>query len=132
MTLRELTDRHGDRITGVGYLGATHQTVRRLHGNGTHHVVADVLGHLQGEHAVTATFVALIEGHVDGQCVIQARHRLSWELHVNDWAGDAGNTADAGLGLGASGHGVPSPYALRASAPPTISLISWVISACRA
>ena len=45
-----VADRDGDALAGVPHRGATDQAVGRLHGDGTDHVVADVLGDL--EHSV--------------------------------------------------------------------------------
>src|SRR6202042_524331 len=78
------------------------------------------------------------------QRVVDGGHGLGGELDVDDRAGDPDDPAvTAGLlgavgGLGAvygGGHGahfLPLIDSASALAPPTISLISWVISACRA
>ena len=70
------------------------------------------------------------------------RHGVGGELDVDDRADDAGDPADAAAprGLpafvGNSGSHVTLSFVTwrlaRAVAPPTISLISWVISAWRA
>ena len=61
-------------------------------------------------------------------------HRVARELGVDDRADDPDDAADAGLGLGSSysSHHSSLPAAASALAPPTISLISWVIAAWRA
>jgi hypothetical protein len=48
----DVAHRDADRVAGVAHLGATHQTVGRLHRDRAHHVVADVLGDLEGQDAV--------------------------------------------------------------------------------
>src|SRR5690606_12945324 len=63
---------------------------------------------------------------------VDVRHRVPRELHVHHRADDAYDPADARPGLHSSSHHSSLPAAARALAPPTISLISWVISACRA
>ena len=76
--------------------------------------------------------LAVVEVDVDVQGVVELRHRVDGELDVDDGAGDAGDPADAGRGLGRCSHGRSSLLCgcgRSASAPPTISLISWVISA---
>src|SRR4029077_15348293 len=78
---------------------------------------------------------------VDVQRVVDLRHVLGRELDVHDGAGDPGDPAGARGGLAAGGWRfyrrghvflTPSRAPTSAPAPPTISLISWVISACRA
>ena len=53
---------------------------------------------------VVAALLALAEVHVDMQRVVELRHGLDGELHVDDRAGDAGHAPDAGGGLGRCGH----------------------------
>ncbi len=101
---RDVADGNGDRVAGVAHLGAADQAVGRLHRDGAHHVVADVLRDLEGQGAVAATLLALAEVDVDVQRVEELGHGLDGELHVDDRAGDAGHAADAGLGLGRCGH----------------------------
>ncbi len=49
VALGDVADRHGDRRAGVAHLGAADETVGRLHRDGADHVVADVLGDLEGQ-----------------------------------------------------------------------------------
>ena len=104
VALGDVADGHRDRVAGVAHLGAADEAVGRLHRDGAHHVVADVLGDLEGQGAVAATLLALAEVDVDVQRVVELGHRLDGELDVDDRAGDAGHAADAGLGLGRCGH----------------------------
>src|SRR5699024_3967364 len=78
------------------------------------------------------------EGHLGVQRVVQRRHRATRELDVHDGADDPHDPA-GGPGPGRAvlrhccGHCQSLPALVdSASAPPTISLISWVICACRA
>ena len=49
VALGDVADRHRDRAAGVGDLGAADQAVGRLHRDGAHQVVAQVLGDLEGQ-----------------------------------------------------------------------------------
>src|ERR1019366_5093895 len=137
--LGHVADRHGDRCTGVGYLGAADQPVGLLHGDGADDIVADVLRNLQGQRRGLVS-----HGHVHMQRVVDTGKLLSREFHVDDRADDPHDAASAraagfpalGCVLYGSGHAdahlLPAIVSARALAPPTISLISWVISAWRA
>ena len=74
-------------------------------------------------------FNALGEFHVHVQRVVDLRHRVARELGVDDRADDPGHPTHSGLGLYFSRHHTSLPAAASAFAPPTISLISWVIAA---
>jgi peptide chain release factor 1 len=124
-----VADRHLDRVAGVGGGGAADEPVGRLHRDRPHRVVADVLGDLQGELLVERVVLAQLD--VDVQRVVQLRQLAPAELDVHDRAGDPHDSAGAG-GFLYRGHDLSLPAAASASAPPTISLISWVISDCRA
>ncbi len=52
VALGHVADGHGDRLAGVGHLGAADQTVGRLHGDRTDHALADVLLDLEGQGAL--------------------------------------------------------------------------------
>src|SRR5699024_2773414 len=87
-------------------------------------------------------------GQVDRgrQCIVDLWHGVERELDVDNRADDSRNAAECGAlcrrGFRCSGsHGLflsalagqsPAADAARASAPPTISVSSWVISAWRA
>src|SRR5215470_17068426 len=135
---RWIPHRHRYRPAGVGDRRVAGQAVGRLHGDGPDHVVADVLLHLEGERSLLAA-----EGHVHVQGVVDAGDLLGRELHVDDGTDHLDYSAGAGAGASAlgggagraCGHGVaqlPEVASASALAPPTISLISWVISACLA
>ena len=47
VSLDDVADRHRDRLAGVGDGRTADQTVGGLHRNGSHHVVAQVLGNLE-------------------------------------------------------------------------------------
>ena len=104
MSLGDITNRHSDRVSSVRDRSTANEPIGGLHRDRPDHVVADVLGDLQGQSVCAATFVALIEGDVDGESVVQLRHRLDGELHVDDRACHAGYTPDAGGGLSRCGH----------------------------
>src|SRR5690606_38336538 len=90
------------------------------------HAVAQVLGDLQGQRPLAAGQL-----HVHVQGPVDVGHRVPGELHVDDRADDAYDPTGTCPGLHSSSHHSSLPAAARALAPPTISLISWVISACR-
>jgi hypothetical protein len=84
-------DRHGDRGAGVRNDCATHQTVGRLHADGSNGVVSDVGGDLGGD-GVGLT----LEGSVDGQREVDLGEPLRWELDVDDRAGDGEDASFTG------------------------------------
>ena len=68
---RLLADRNRDRRAGVVRDGTTREPVRRVHRDGAHAVVAQVLLHLRGQHAG----LAAITGQRDLQGVVDSRDR---------------------------------------------------------
>jgi len=116
VTLGDLAHGHRDGAAGVAHRRTADEAVGGLHGDGAHHVVADVLGHLEGEHARAAALLALVEGDVHVEGVEELRHRLDREFHVDDGAGDAGDASDTGcLRVGGrrvhrGGHVVPLSF----------------------
>ena len=119
-----VADRYRDRPAGVGDLLPADQAVRRLHRDRPDQVVAQVLGDLQGQRLATVS---------SATCTCRALKSsgtaAAGELDVDDRAGDPDDPPGGGLGLaiGSGGHRSSLPALTRASAPPTISLISWVI-----
>src|SRR4029077_15242027 len=119
--------------------GAPGDTGGGLHGVRPDRVVADVLRDLQREGGA-----ALAGRDVDMHRVVDVGHLISRELNVHDRADDPGNAAsELALGLAGGGcvfcgcghddaHLLPLIVSASALAPPTISLISCVISACLA
>jgi hypothetical protein len=95
MALGDVADRYRDGRAGVGHLGAADQAVGRLHGDRPDHVVAQVLGDLEGERARAAGQL-----DVDVQGVEDVWHRVARELGVDDRADDPDDPADRGLGFG--------------------------------
>ena len=85
---RHVADGHGDRVTGVANLGATDQAVGRLHRDGAHDVVTDVLRDLEGQGPVLDIALAGVERDVHLQRVEEFRHLLGRELDVDDRTGD--------------------------------------------
>ena len=108
-------DRHEDGRAGVHDLGAAHQAVGRVHGDGAHDVLAEMLRHLEDEALALVLGVERIED----------RRQIALELHVDDGADDLGDGAD-----GVLGH-AQLPRFYRASAPEMISMSSLVIEAWR-
>ena len=133
LALGDVADRDGDAVAGVGHRGLADQTVGGLHRDRADQAVAQVLGDLKGQRLELALLGGV--GDLDVQRVVDLRHRVDGELHVDDRADDPGDAA-RGRGRfnsgGHSGQSLPAVASARALAPPTISLISWVISACRA
>src|SRR5262249_45857500 len=131
VALGDLADRHGDRAAGVGDGGAAHQAVGRLHGDRPGGVVTQVLLDLQGQRPGP-----VVQGDIDLEGVVDVGHVIGAELHVYDGADDPGDPAGLRAGSGGCGHddthSFPAEFSASALAPPTISLISWVISAWRA
>src|SRR5699024_10201309 len=139
LALGDVAHGHGDGGTGVAHLAAADQADGGLQCDRAHQVVAQVLGGLQGD-------LGLLAAEIDRglQRVVHLRNRVRRELDVQHGPDHAGNPAHARLaGCGcrslvcSSSHDDPSVWfeaqlAAMASAPETISLISWVISACRA
>ena len=124
---------HGnrDRTTSVADFLATDHTIGGLQGDRANEVVAEVLGNLQCQGAGLAA-----NGDRRLQGVVHRGEGIVRKLNVNHRTGNAGNTAGGCCLLrGALAHIVFLFLYFaetRASAPPTISEICWVISACRA
>jgi len=79
---RSPTDRHRDRAAPVANdLGAAHQTVRRVHRDRAHGVLAEMLGHFEHEGA---------PGIVDRQRG-QDRRQFALEADIDDRADDLGD-----------------------------------------
>ena len=97
VALGHVADRHRDRRAGVAHRGAADQAVGRLHRDGADHVVADVLGDLEGQRACAPRSVAEVD--VDVQRVVDLGHRVGGELDVDDRADDADDPADAGASV---------------------------------
>jgi hypothetical protein len=77
-------DRHGDRPPGINGLFAAHQAVGRIHGDGAHFGLTQVLGHFQ--HQLAAAGVHMQR--------IQDVGQIGIEVHVDDCARDLSDRAD--------------------------------------
>ena len=77
-----LTDRYRDGSLGVDNIQTALQTFGRAHRNGTNHAVAQLLLNFQGG------FRALYF-----QRVVNTRHGITWEFHVDDGADDLNDTS---------------------------------------
>ena len=95
VALGDVADGHGDRGAGVGDGGAAHEAVGRLQRDGTHEVVTEVLGDLEGHREGRLALALAREVHLDGQRVVQRRDAVRGKLDIDDRADDAG---DASLG----------------------------------
>ena len=82
-------DRHHDRVAGVGDLGAAHQTLGGVHGDGAHHRLAEVLGHLEHQVVLLARDVRV----GDRERVQDLRQLAGRKLHVHDRTDDLGHLA---------------------------------------
>ena len=85
-----LADRHGDRLAGVDHLLAAHQAFGRVHGDGAHGVLAEMLGDF--EHEPVAVIVGLER--------VQDLRQLLGELHVDHGAHDLAHLALGALACG--------------------------------
>jgi hypothetical protein len=80
---RRVAHRHLDRRAGVGDRLAAHEALGRVHGDGAHCVLAQVLGHFQ--HQPLAVVVGLER--------VENRGQITLELHVDDGADHLGDLA---------------------------------------
>src|SRR5690606_21250509 len=133
VALDDVADRNADRLAGVAHLGAADHAVLRGEADGADQVVTEVLGDLEGDGLGLAA-----DDDVGLEGVVDLRQGADGELHVDDRALDRGDAPGGRARLGGPfnsrghfSHSLPAAPA-RASAPPTISLISFVISAWRA
>src|SRR3989442_342389 len=118
---RLAADRHRDGRAGVDDLHPADQSVGAGHGDGAHAVLTQVLGHLQCE-ADLRTAGLLILRRLDSQRVIDLRQFPFGKFRIHD---RSDHLDDSSL----------RHCALRyfsASAPPTMSINSLVMAACRA
>ena len=133
VALGHVADRHHDRVAGVGDGGTAGDAVGGLHGDRPDDVVTDVAGDLEGDGGRLPRELAL-----QGEGVVDGRHRVGVELDVDDRADhadrrDRGRRSRRARGSRGWRSWLQSlPAEASASAPPTISEISWVISAWRA
>ncbi|KAB5588085.1 Acetylglutamate semialdehyde dehydrogenase [Ceratobasidium theobromae] len=103
VALGDVADGHGDRGAGVAHLGAAHEAVGGLEGDGAHDVVAQVLGDLERDLAVLVALAGALDGHLEG--VVHLGQRLGRELDVDDGADDPRDAAGARRRVGGVSHG---------------------------
>ena len=95
VALGDVADGHANRGASVGDGSAAHEAVGRLQRDGTHEVVTEVLGDLEGHREGRLSLTLAGEVHLNGQCVVQRRDAVRGKLDIDDRADDAG---DAPLG----------------------------------
>src|SRR5581483_6141819 len=120
--------RHRDGAAGIQDLHPAHQPVGRVHRDAAHRVLAQMLSDF--EHQIPRTIVD--RGVRDPQCRENRWQSAVGKLDVNDVAQ---NLIDPPGTVCRIHNRYASDYAaapLKASAPPTISINSLVICACRA
>ena len=111
-------NRYCDWCAGIYSIHSTHKTIGRTHSNGTNYIITDMLHNFSCQ----MNFDALTDFTVDFDCVINSWKAFRWEFNVDNRANN--------LYYFASIQCFPSHlFYCRASAPPTISLISLVIPA---
>jgi peptide chain release factor 1 len=123
-------DGDADRGAAVGHRRAADHAVGRAHGDGPDRVRAHVLGDLADDGLLVPA-----DRRGQGERVEDLRELVGCELDVDDRADDPDHAPLGSLGLlGLAGCACHQslPVFWRASAPPTISMISCVISAWRA
>ena len=91
VALGDVADGDGDRGAGVGDGGATNEAVGGLEGDGTHEVVTQVLGDLEGHREGRLALALASQVHVNGQRVVQGRDAVRGKLDIDDRADDAGD-----------------------------------------
>ena len=114
-------DRHGDRAAGVYGVGPAHKAVGRLHRHASHGVVAYHLSHFRGEG---------LPLHVRDMYGVQNLRQFGgWKSQVDNRSDYLNNFSCSQVNLR---RVIDNYNYLSASAPPTISVISFVIAAWRA
>jgi peptide chain release factor 1 len=81
---RAIADRNRDRLPGVGHLLPPHEPFRRIHGDGAHGRLAEMLGDF--EHQAMVLILRF-------ECV-EDRRQIRLEMHVDDGADDLGDVPD--------------------------------------
>ncbi len=116
------TDRNLNRLVRVHDFGSANEAVRRIHGDATNRVLAQVLSDFENKGRV----LALVR-HRDLERRVNRGKLGVRELDVHDGTKNLDHTSVVMMGRC---HFV-SPQPLRASAPPIISISSLVIDAWR-
>jgi len=87
-------DRHRDRRSGIGHLLAADQAVRRVHGDGADHALAQFLGDFQDQRAAA----------VLGMQRVHDVRQVAVELHVDHRAHHLRDAPDLVAGSSCGGH----------------------------
>ncbi|MNS75211.1 hypothetical protein D3C72_1087150 [compost metagenome] len=88
---RTVANRHGDGGAGALDRHAAAQAVGRTQGNGTHHAVAQLLLHFEGQALLGKRRVA---GFFQHERVVHLRHCVARELDVHHGANTLHNISD--------------------------------------
>src|SRR5699024_1509738 len=122
-----------NRLPCVHDFAAAHDTIGRTQADCTHEAIAEVLSNFQRQG-----FFRTLKRGLNRQRIVHIGHGIGGELHLPHGSHDAGDTtvclspALPRLLFHGGSHFHSLPDSASALAPPTISLISWVIPACRA
>ncbi len=122
-----LAHRDADRCPRVHHRRTSDETVGRLQGDRADDRVADVLGDLARDRGGLG-----LQRQVHGERRVDLGQLRRWELHVHHRSDHPDHAPLGVLLLARSWHRHPSEPAAIDSAPPTISMISVVISSWRA
>ena len=102
MALDAVAHGHGDRGTGVYYVGAADESVGGLQGDGADEVVTQVQGNLERDGLGLT-----VESDLGGECVVNRGDCVSREFDVDNRANNtcntAGSTGRCGYVFGSSG-----------------------------
>lgn len=90
MTLSDVTHWHANRGTGVAHLSAAAHTVSRFEGDGSHDILANVQGHLEGDGMSLSHHLS-----IDVQGVENLRQLTGRKLDVDDGADNADDSPNA-------------------------------------
>ena len=111
-------DRYCNRCASIYSIHTTNKSIGRTHSNGTNNIFTNVLHNFSSQ----MNFNTIANFTVNLDCVINCWKAFRWEFNVDNRANN--------LYYFASIQCFPSHlFYCRASAPPTISLISLVIPA---
>src|SRR5699024_106548 len=94
----DIANGHGDWSAGVNNFLTAYETIGGLHSDRTDHVFAQVLSGFEGNRGGFA-----VQCQLNGQRVVNFRHRICWEFSVDDRTGNAGDTAHGAGGSTGTG-----------------------------
>ena len=107
-----VADRYGNRRTSINRLHTAGQSIRRAHGDAAGHAVPKMLHDFDDQIDVDVAGFAL-----DGNCIENFRQFPGWKFNIYDRSDDLYDFTSLRCSY------------FRASAPPTISVISLVMPA---